>query len=161
MADINKAMPYMLLNEGGYVNNPHDPGGPTNLGITIHVLSAWLGRAATIADVKALTVATVAPIYKHNYWDMLHLDSIVNQGCATAVFDMCVNFGPGGAKSMVNQTCAKLGKPDVNSCDPHAFIVCFESIVAAHYQGLVNAHPSLGVFLRGWMARAHRLLTLV
>src|SRR5665213_3230783 len=114
MASIVPAMPYMLLNEGGYVNNPHDPGGPTNLGITIHTLSAYLGRPASIADVKALTIATVTPIYKHNYWDMLNLDSITDQGCATAIFDMCVNFGPGGAKSMVAQACAKLNKSGVN-----------------------------------------------
>lgn len=43
--------------EGGYVDHPADPGGATNLGITIHTLRAWRGAAVTKQDVKNLTVA--------------------------------------------------------------------------------------------------------
>ena len=48
-----------------------DPGGATNLGITQVTLAGRLGRSVTKAEVKALTVATIGPIYRRNDWDAL------------------------------------------------------------------------------------------
>lgn len=87
-----QAFKLVLRYEGGYVNNPRDPGGPTNLGITQQTLSAWLGRQATIADVKALTPAKVMPIYKKQYWDHISGDDLPD-GVDYAVFDYAVNSG--------------------------------------------------------------------
>lgn len=66
----------MLVHEGGYVDHPKDPGGATNLGITIGTLRGWLGRQATKAEVKALTTTTVAPIYRAKYWDKIGGDDL-------------------------------------------------------------------------------------
>ena len=43
----------ILKHEGGYVNHKADKGGPTNFGVTIGTYSKWLGREATIAEVKS------------------------------------------------------------------------------------------------------------
>ena len=48
----------IIRREGGYVNDPDDPGGATNHGVTIHTLRHLRG-SATVADMKALTVANV------------------------------------------------------------------------------------------------------
>jgi lysozyme family protein len=95
--NFDRLLPLILKHEGGYVNHPDDPGGATNLGVTIGTLSGWLGRPATKADVKALTVAKVAPIYRKNYWDVMGCDALPS-GVDYVVFDPAVNSGPGRAK---------------------------------------------------------------
>ncbi len=64
---FERALPLVLKHEGGWSDDPNDPGGATKLGVTIGTLSLWLGRPATKTEVKALTVATVAPIYRRNW----------------------------------------------------------------------------------------------
>jgi len=81
-----------LAYEGGYVDNPKDPGGATNRGVTLGTLSTWLGRKATKAEVKALTVADVTPIYRRNYWQAVSGDQLP-RGVDLATFDYGVNSG--------------------------------------------------------------------
>lgn len=87
-----RALTLVLQHEGGWSDDPADPGGATNLGVTIGTLSLWLGRPATKAEVKALTVATVAPIYRRNYWDAVRADELP-PGLGYALFDFAVNSG--------------------------------------------------------------------
>ncbi|MGX9981117.1 glycoside hydrolase family 108 protein [Methylobacterium fujisawaense] len=95
-ANFERALALVLVHEGGYVDHPADPGGATNLGITIGTLSGWLGRPATKAEVRALTKATVAPIYRKNYWDAVRGDELP-AGVDYCVFDFAVNSGKGRA----------------------------------------------------------------
>src|SRR5260370_944525 len=44
-------IPIILQSEGGYVDNPRDPGGPPNLGVTLDTLSGWLERPAAVDGV--------------------------------------------------------------------------------------------------------------
>lgn len=78
--------------EGGYVNHPKDPGGPTNKGITQRTLSAYLGRPASVNDVKNISDQTVKAIYKLQYWDKVWGDKLP-KGVDLAVFDYAVNSG--------------------------------------------------------------------
>jgi lysozyme family protein len=86
----------VLVYEGGYVDHPSDPGGATNLGITIGTLSRWLGREATKREVKALTAETVKPIYQAYYWGPVRGD-LMPSGVDLALFDYAVNSGHGRA----------------------------------------------------------------
>jgi lysozyme family protein len=90
---FERAFPIILKHEGGYVDHPRDPGGATNLGVTIGTLSSWLGRPATKAEVRALTPETVAPIYRRNYWDAVKGDQLP-RGVDLVTFDAGVNSGP-------------------------------------------------------------------
>ena len=56
------ALDTILHHEGGWVNNPNDRGGETNLGVTKKVYQEWGGTK----NMKDLTVEDVAPIYKKN-----------------------------------------------------------------------------------------------
>ena len=47
----------VLVNEGSFTDNPVDPGGPTNFGVTLHTYSGFLGRPATTDELKAMTQA--------------------------------------------------------------------------------------------------------
>ncbi len=89
-------LPIVLQSEGGFVNDPQDPGGATNLGITLATLSNWLGRPATIAQVQALTAADVAPIYETRYYNASHAGDCP-AGVDLMVFDAAVNQGVGRA----------------------------------------------------------------
>lgn len=91
-ANFAGALAIELAHEGGYVDHPRDPGGATNLGITLATLRRHK-PGATKADVKALTPATVAPIYRRDYWDAVRGDDLPS-GVDLATFDPAVNSGP-------------------------------------------------------------------
>lgn len=93
---LNTALRLSTGHEGGYVNHPRDPGGPTNHGITQATLSAFIGRKATIADVQNLKKATAAIIYERSYWAPISGDKLP-AGLDYAVFDFGVNSGPSRA----------------------------------------------------------------
>lgn len=95
-------IPIILMSEGGYVNNPRDPGGPTNLGITQQTLSGWLGHAASVADVQALTQAQVEPIYQADYYNAAHCHQLA-AGVDLMIFDEAVNQGVGRAIRTLQQ----------------------------------------------------------
>jgi lysozyme family protein len=85
--------------EGGYVNNPHDPGGPTKYGITLKTLAAYRGQAvsaASASDVKALSLAEAAAILDSQYWRKVWGDELP-RGVDYAMFDFAVNSGPAQA----------------------------------------------------------------
>lgn len=83
----------VLRHEGGFVNHPEDPGGATNMGITIGTLSLHLGRRATVSEVRNLSRATVAEIYRKRYWKPVQ-GSHLPVGIDLVVFDAAVNSGP-------------------------------------------------------------------
>lgn len=94
--NFKESLRLVLKHEGGYVDHPKDPGGATNLGVTIGTLSGWLGRPATKAEVRKLTPDSVAPIYRKQYWDRVWGDDLP-KGLDYAVFDFAVNSGPAKA----------------------------------------------------------------
>lgn len=89
--------------EGGYVNHPRDPGGPTNYGITIATLSHELGRAATIQEVMHLTVEQAGRIYRKKFWNLVNGDDLP-AGVDQMAFDIAVNSGPGRALKWLGET---------------------------------------------------------
>ena len=62
MHDIEDMTAEIVRREGGFVNDPDDPGGGTNFGVTIDTLRARRGTA-TAADVKALTEAEAIALF--------------------------------------------------------------------------------------------------
>ncbi|HBQ33233.1 MAG TPA: acetylmuramidase [Ochrobactrum anthropi] len=97
-----KAMPHVFSEEGGYVDLKADPGGATNLGITIATLSAWEGRKVSKAEVRALTKAKATDIYRENYWNKVAGDDLP-AGVDYAVFDFAINSGPARAVKMLQK----------------------------------------------------------
>lgn len=98
MAAFDAALKVILRHEGGYVNHPKDPGGETNFGVTKRVWLEWIGKRE--ANMKALTPAKVAPLYRAMYWDKLKCDQLP-PALALCVFDMGVNAGVNRAAKML------------------------------------------------------------
>jgi len=86
----------VLKNEGGYVDNPKDPGGATNLGCTKAVWEEWVGHEVTKDDIRDLKPNDVMPLYKAKYWDTIKGDDLP-EGVDYAVFDFAINSGPSRA----------------------------------------------------------------
>jgi len=92
--NFDKCLEMLLHHEGGFVNHPRDPGGMTNLGVTLRVYERWIGKKVSEQEMRDLTVEQVAPIYKHNYWDKCRCDDLPS-GLDWSIFDWAVNSGPG------------------------------------------------------------------
>src|SRR5271157_1591973 len=88
MADFETAVLLTLRNEGGYTDNPADPGGATNMGIE--------QREMPNIDIKTLTVDQATAFYQETYWKPLY-SQIENQSVANKLFDLGVLFGVGTA----------------------------------------------------------------
>lgn len=84
--------------EGGYVDHPRDPGGATNMGITIHTLKALdmdldMDGDVDKDDVKNVTKEVASAIYKLQYWDEVEGDRAPS-GVDAVLMDGAVNSGP-------------------------------------------------------------------
>jgi lysozyme family protein len=161
-ANFERALPLVLMHEGGYVDHPKDPGGATNLGVTIGTLSSWLGRPATKADVKALTKATVAPIYRKNYWAAIRGDELP-AGLDYAVFDFAVNSGPKRAAMALQRAVGVaddgvIGSVTLANIANRPVDATIERIMADRITFLrrLSTWPTFG---KGWAARCDGVLT--
>lgn len=74
----------LLGSEGGYVDNPADPGGETNWGIS--------KRSYPNVDIKALTMDGAKAIYLTDFWNRINADQLPD-GVAFQLFDFAVNSG--------------------------------------------------------------------
>lgn len=87
-------MDHIFRFEGGYVDHPRDPGGATNMGITIGTLRAYRGGSAvTKDDVRGLSKAEAMEIYRKNYWNAISGDELPS-GVDLCTMDGAVNSGP-------------------------------------------------------------------
>lgn len=93
VANYKRGLSLTLAYEGGYVNHPSDPGGPTYKGITQRVYDAHRKtRGQLIQSVRYATSEEVSDIYKGQYWKLVRGDSLP-AGLDYAVFDFAVNSG--------------------------------------------------------------------
>lgn len=76
----------LINHEGGYVFNPHDPGGETKFGIS--------KRSYPHLDIHSLTLADAKTIYKRDFWDRAQCDKL-HPDLAFDLFDGAVNSGIG------------------------------------------------------------------
>ncbi len=95
--NYDRALEWTLAWEGGYVNDPHDPGGATNMGITQRVYDGWrLKQGLARRPVREIGPSEVRAIYRRQYWDAVRGDDLP-PGIDAAVFDFAVHSGPARA----------------------------------------------------------------
>ncbi|GAA5540612.1 acetylmuramidase [Ochrobactrum soli] len=161
-SNFSTIMPYIFQEEGGYVDNPADPGGATNMGITIGTLSKWTGHSESAQDVKNLTKDAATEIYKKQYWDKIDGDSLPS-GVDYAMLDFAVNSGPGHAIKMLQQILGVLQDgflgpatfAALSARSPQDLIDRLSDERAAWLRGLAAA----ATFGKGWQARVERVRT--
>ncbi len=174
----------IVAREGGFVNDPDDPGGATNHGVTIHTLRR-LGLDVTgdaridVADVRALTRAQAVDIYLEHYFTRPGIAALP-EAVQASVFDMYVNAGLNAVK-ILQRLVTDMGFP----CDPDGQIgpQTIRAVQAAYeaapnhladaygiarrnyYYALADARPQSRKFARragggkgGWITRAESFI---
>jgi uncharacterized protein YraI len=98
--NFDRSMVFVKRWEGGWADNPADPGGATMKGITIGTYTRWRASqgkpAPTKAELRAITDEEVDAIYRKWYWEESGADKMAWPMCL-AHFDLAVNGGPGRA----------------------------------------------------------------
>jgi lysozyme family protein len=144
MHSVESVAAEIVRREGGYVNDPDDPGGATKHGVTIHTLRRLKmdlngdGRVDT-ADVRALTQQQAAQIYLKHYYHEPRID-LLPAPLQASVFDMQVNAGA-NAVHILQRLMAAFGLPlkDDGLIGPAtAKMVAKAMILAPHH--LVDAY---------------------
>lgn len=97
-ANWKKSIEHVGISEGGYVNDPVDPGGETNWGISDRRDGKMDGKADLDSDgigdvrMRDLTKDQANKVYKRDYWDAINGDKLPS-GLDLVAFDGAVNSG--------------------------------------------------------------------
>ena len=143
----------VLHHEGGYVNDPDDPGGETNFGVA--------KRSHPDVDIANLTKDGAKEIYKEHYWDKNKVESL-SEELRHIYFDMCVNQGRGRAVKILQHAAnAKGAGLKVDGGMGPMTIAAMDGVeldrVRAYrikyYADLVTRKPDLEKFYFGWFRR--------
>lgn len=158
-----------IQREGGFVNHPSDPGGATNMGITRGTLSRFLGREASVDDVRELSHDGAREIYQKFYMTLPRFDEIEHEWLREICFDAGVLFGPGRAARWLQQAAdvgvdgvigpVTLGK--VNAMDARRLGLEVIAHWLRRHGDRVQRGASSPAFIGGWVRRASAHLLAV
>lgn len=170
MADFSQFLPIVLKNEGGWVDNPHDPGGATNKGITFQTFKMYASLVEappTLDSLRAMTDDQAGKIYKVEYWDNIFGDEIQDQNLANIFCDFHVNAGYHAVELFIktlnsmgsnHSPTSRLTRSVMDSLNVHdssEVYMEYRSGRITYYRQLVQEHPMLRIFLKGWIARVN------
>ena len=171
-SNFPRCLDFVFAREGGYTDDPRDPGAATNHGSTAATLQAWRGHSVTPLDVQQLGKPEAARIYHSRYWDAAWCDAMPG-GIDLLVFDAAVNTGAQRSLDFLKVQIG-LGVPirgrhhRIHPVDRHLAAgleqsvldrlagLCVPAVImglcgrrTAYYRSL----PGFGAFGRGWLAR--------
>jgi lysozyme family protein len=160
MSDFNESVDTLLDIEKGYSNDPDDPGGETNFGIT--------KRSYPYLSIKNLTKENAKKIYLDDFWKYYRLYEIENSETATILLIMLVNMSPVNAikilqKALLNygviiEIDGILGHKTIDSLNTLKSSSLFKNYftfeLIQYYSKIVEDKKSSMKFYRGWIKRA-------
>lgn len=156
--NFGRALSCVLEDEGGFVNDPHDPGGATNKGITLATFRRYVDKSATVDDLKHLTTAQASKVYRSQYWNAIKGDDLPD-GVDYAVFDFAVNSGQSRAAKYLQ---AIVGVPADGKIGPQTL----SAVKATDSTAIINmlcdrrldflsGLPTWRRYKNGWTDRVH------
>ena len=155
LSKFDEIIEVVLKHEGGLVDDPDDPGGLTNYGIS--------AKAYPNENIKGLTVDRAKELYKRDYWDKFRVGSLSNR-LRHIYVDMCINMGGGRAIKILQEACnsKNSNKIDVDgrigsmTLKAAASVEDFRlrSFRVLYYAELIAAKPKLAKFWVGWFRRS-------
>jgi lysozyme family protein len=146
--DFNTAFSILIGHEGGYVNDPADPGGETKFGIS--------KRAYPDVDIANLTIEQAQAIYKKDYWDAIEADKLPDE-VRFSIFDAAVNSGVTRAIKWLQQTVKVRDDGVIGPVTLNAAIYTNPYKINGVYNGIrlrfMTSLPTFSNFGRGWSKR--------
>jgi lysozyme family protein len=181
MKDVRKLAEEIVAREGGFVNDPDDPGGATKFGVTIHTLRRLRpGQRIGVDEVRALTAEDAVEIYLEHYFARPRIGELPQPLWAT-VFDMYVNAGANAVRILqrllvdMGQDVAVDGAigPQTIAAAHRAYDMAPNHMVDAYgiarrdyYYRLADQRPASRKFARrrdggkgGWITRAEEFIS--
>ncbi|MBM1219251.1 peptidoglycan-binding protein [Ponticoccus sp. SC2-23] len=185
MKSVREIAEGIVAREGGYVNDPDDPGGATNFGVTIHTmrrLGLDLDRDGTVtaADVRALTRGQAVDIFVEHYFDRPRIAELP-ETIRPSVFDMYVNAGSNAVRILqqllrdmrIEVTVDGIIGPQTIAASQRAYEAAPEHLADAYgiarrnyYYRLADRRPSSRKYARrndggkgGWIVRAEEFIS--
>jgi len=185
MKTVREIAEEIVRREGGFVNDPDDPGGATNFGVTIHTLRR-LGLDLTgdgavgIADVRALSQAQAVEIFVAQYFEKPRI-GLLPRVVQDSVFDMYVNAGANAVR-ILQRLLADMGYTvavdgvigpqtaaaarDAAARDAAAFRDAYGVARRNYYFRLADRRPASRKYVRtraggkgGWIKRAEEFVS--
>ncbi len=136
--NFDAAFAKLIDHEGGYVNNPADPGGETKFGIS--------KRTYPAENIKALTIERAKEIYRHDFWAPIE---VLPEAIRFDVFDMAVNSGVAQATRILQRA---IGQFEDGIVGPQTMLAC-SAMSADQLVMRFNAHRLIFMAgLRAWPA---------
>jgi len=181
MKSVRQLATEIVAREGGFVNDPDDPGGATNFGVTIHTLRRLRpGQHITIQDVRALTREDAVDIYIEHYFNRPRIAELPEPLWPT-IFDMYVNAGANAVRilqRLFNQMGLQVAVdgvigPQTIAAAHRAYDMAPAHLVDAYgiarrdyYYSIADRRPASRKFARrrdggkgGWITRAEEFIT--
>ena len=180
MVSFEPAVEYVMRNEGGLEENPNDPGGITNKGVSLRFLKAIPAdkrRAYGIVsdtinedDIRQLTSEQAKSIYYGEFWADSDFEELTNQDTANYLFDIAVNEGIAPAikclqraiwSVMQNKSIIVddgiMGNETIHYAELSgiALLPALRSERAGEYRLIAAIHHEENQFLSGWLKRAY------
>ena len=173
MAEFIKAFRKTISNEGGYSNDPDDPGQETVKGISRKSWPKWEGW--TIVDMlkrqsdfpanidrDAEIRELVGTFYLNQFWNKVHGDEINSQAVAESIFDFAVNAGVATSSSLaqmvvgtgVDGVIGPNSLKAINAFNESHFLAAFTVAKIARYVTIVKKRPTSRKYFYGWVLRA-------
>lgn len=156
-ANFPRSLGFLLKSEGGFVNDPRDPGGATDEGVTQHQYDLWrIASKLPTQSVQHIAQSEVEAIYRGWYWNPVHGDQLPS-GVDYCVFDCSVNSGPHVAAKWLQRAAGvaadgQIGNVTiaaVKAADPRRIIdgICSERLA------FMRTLPTWSHFEKGWSSR--------
>lgn len=162
MAQNNFAacMAEIFAHEGGFVDHPRDPGGATNMGITIGTLRDWRGGQVTKEDVQNLTSREAQTIYRVRYWNPVKADQLPS-GVDLVAFDSAVNSGVRRGVQWLQRAVrveadGRMGPDTLQAANGGDTVVTIKRACAIR-MGFLQGLRTWSTFGRGWSRRVARV----
>lgn len=156
-ANFTRALDLTLKYEGGWVDHPSDPGGPTMRGVTQRVYDRWRAKnGRPTRTVRKIEEDELQAIYRIQYWDLVHGDKLPD-GIDAAVFDFAVNSGATRATQELQRvlglrTDGNMGAVTIEAATEADAVDLIERYCAARL-AFVKKLKTWSVFGRGWSRR--------
>lgn len=174
MSIFKDVLAVVLMHEGSHFTDiPEDRGGPTKYGVTQEALSKYRNKPVSAEDVKNLTEAEAAEVFRMNYWNKMNLDLVKRRNIALLIMDMGVLRGVGSVKD-VQKILVSMGHNVVidgrmgpktaealNQVNEWQFCRAYLQRCQKHFASIVAQNQTQRKFIMGWINRTHDLWNMV